>query len=295
MSMRRVRVSLLIVLAMAAARWDHVRAADAIGAAPQYVAMGSSYAAGPGITPIVDGSPIRCARSTHNYAHVLAGLRRLSLVDVTCSGATTVDVLKAGQFDQPAQLDAVTAQTQLVTVTIGGNDVFFMANLMALSCGPDTPAPRRLLGGCTVRPDALVAARFATLADSLRQIVAGVRHRSPKARVVFVNYFSVLPQHGSCARVVLTAEQADHMRAVAARLADITRQVARESQAGLLDVATLSRTHNACSTDPWVLGARPENGSLIPAFHPTQEGMQAVGAALHGYLTYNDIRTKQGP
>ena len=283
------------MLAVAALSASDVRAADPTGAVAQYVAMGSSYAAGPGITPVVDGSPIRCARSAHNYAHVLASARKLSLVDVTCSGATTADVLKGGQFGLPAQLDAVTAATELITVTIGGNDVYFMANLIAMSCGPDTSAAVRLLGGCVVRPDAQVAARFASLADSLRRIVAEARQRSPKARVVFVNYFTVLPDQGTCARVALTADQADRMRAVAARLADITRQVARQTQADLLDVATLSRAHNACSSDPWVLGAHRENGALIPAFHPTQQGMQAVGAALYGYLRYNDIRNNPNP
>jgi hypothetical protein len=153
------------------------------------------------------------------------------LVDVTCSGATTVHLLQGGQFGQPAQLDAVTPATQLVTVTIGGNDVFFMTNLIAMSCG--------LPGGCPIRPDALVQTRFASLADSLRQIVAGAH-----------------------------------------QLADITRQVAQESQADLLDVASLSRTHNACASDPWVLGAHPEAGVAIPLFHPNREALRAVGEAL---------------
>ena len=247
-------------------------AATAATAAPQYVAMGSSYAAGPGILPSVPDSPPRCARSTENYAHVLARHRGLSLVDVTCSGATTVDVLRGGQFGLPPQLDAVTAQTQLITVTIGGNDVFFMANLIAMSCG--------LPGGCPIRPDDQVDARFATLPDSLRQIVAVARQRNPKVRVVFVNYFTVLPDQGTCALVGLTAEQADHVRAVAARLADITRQVAKESSVDVLDLASLSRAHNACSADPWVLGAHPPKGESIPPFHPNREAMHAVGDAL---------------
>jgi lysophospholipase L1-like esterase len=257
----RVLLSLIVVLATTAA-----------AGAPQYVAMGSSYAAGPGITPLVPGSPPRCARSTLNYAHVLAGRRGLSLLDVTCSSATTVDVLQGGQFDQPAQLDAVTPETQLITVTIGGNDVFFMTNLIAMSCG--------LPGGCATRPDAQVQARFAALPESLRQIVAGAQRRSPKVRVVFVNYFTVLPDQGTCALLGLTPAQADQVRAVAHRLADITRQVAQESKADLLDVAALSRAHNACSADPWVLGARPQPGVGIPPFHPNREGMQAVGEAL---------------
>jgi lysophospholipase L1-like esterase len=249
----------------------------AAAATPQYVAMGSSYAAGPGILPMVPGSPLRCARSAEDYAHVLARLRGLSLVDVTCSGATTVDVLHGGQFSLPPQLDAMTSQTQLVTVTIGGNDVFFMANLMGLSCD------RRVVALCNVRPDAEVQARFAALADSLRQIVAGARARSPGVRVVFLTYFTVLPERGSCERVALTPEQADQMRAVAARLAQITREVAKETGSGLLDVAVLSRAHDACSKDPWVLGAHREPGLLIPPFHPTGAAMQAVGEALNAY------------
>lgn len=243
----------------------------------QYVAMGSSYAAGPGILPVVPGSPLWCARSADDYAHVLARLRALSLVDVTCSGATTADVLRAGQFSLPAQLDAVTPQTQLLTVTIGGNDVFFMANLLGMSCDHSVAAR------CSVRSDAQVQARFASLPDSLRRIIAGARMRSPVVRLVFVTYFTVLPDTGTCDRVALTTEQADQMRGVAAQLAMITRQVAKESGSGLLDLALLSHGHDACSKDPWVLGARREPGSAIPPFHPTREAMQAVGTALNAY------------
>jgi lysophospholipase L1-like esterase len=266
-------IGVLLTLGMALAT------APALGA-PQYVAMGSSYAAGPGILPIVPGSPLRCARSAENYAHVLARLRGWSLLDVTCSGATTTDVLQAGQFSQPAQLTAVTAATRLITVTIGGNDVFFMANLRGLSC--DRPL---LPGACTVRSDAEVEARFAHLADSLRQVVAGARSRSPNVQIIFVNYFTVLPEHGTCTRVGLTPEGSDHMRDVAARLAVITRQVAMETGAGLMDVASLSRAHDACSKDPWVLGAHREEGTLIPPFHPTQAAMTAVGNALNAYIS----------
>jgi lysophospholipase L1-like esterase len=276
MSARRsIGVALTLAMAFATAPAP----APALGA-PQYVAMGSSYASGPGILPIVPGSPLRCARSAENYAHVLARLRGLSLLDVTCSGATTVDLLHPGQFSLPAQLTAVTSETRLITVTIGGNDVYLMANLRGLSCD------RRLLPGvCTVKPDAEVEARFAHLAESLRQVVEGARSRSPNVQIIFVNYFTVLPQHGTCTRVGLTPEAADHMRGIEARLAAITRQVATQTGAGLMDVASLSRTHDACSKDPWVLGARQEEGTMIPPFHPTAAAMTAVGNALNTYIS----------
>jgi hypothetical protein len=249
----------------------------------QYVAMGSSYAAGPGIPPTVTASPVRCARSEENYAHVLAAKRKLTLVDVSCSGATTHDVLSAGQFGLPAQVDAVTEQTQWVTVTIGGNDVYYMANLIGLSCAGG-PAPQGAPGRCRVQPDDAVAERFKSLPDSLREIVMRVHAKSPKAQVVFVTYFTVLPKQGTCARVALTVEQADHMRAVATRLRDITREVARQTGSGVVDVAALSRTHDACARDPWVLGARREADESIPPFHPTREAMHDVGEALDAYF-----------
>ena len=55
----------------------------------RYVAMGSSFAAGPGLPTRVPGSPRRAGRSTGNYAHIVARALSLDLYDVTFSGATT--------------------------------------------------------------------------------------------------------------------------------------------------------------------------------------------------------------
>lgn len=60
-----------------------------------YVAMGSSFAASPGVTTSADQPPTRCARSVDNYAHLLARKLELQLTDVSCSGATTAQLLNA--------------------------------------------------------------------------------------------------------------------------------------------------------------------------------------------------------
>ena len=52
---------------------------------PTYVALGSSFASGPGIDPLLDA---RCGRSGSNYAHLVAERLGYDLVDVTCGGAT---------------------------------------------------------------------------------------------------------------------------------------------------------------------------------------------------------------
>jgi lysophospholipase L1-like esterase len=92
------------------------------------VALGSSFAAGPGLPPRAPGSPRRAGRSTGNYAHRIARALDLDLHDVTFSGATTGDILSPSAAGQPAQLDAVTPDTALVTITAGENDVGFEAH-----------------------------------------------------------------------------------------------------------------------------------------------------------------------
>lgn len=100
---------------------------------PQYVALGSSFAAGIGLGPRAPGSPLVCMRSTNGYPQQLARMRGLSLVDVTCSGATAKHVLSGGQVFLGPQRDALSPSTELVTMTIGGNDVRYVGDLAMMA------------------------------------------------------------------------------------------------------------------------------------------------------------------
>src|SRR5690606_10476488 len=111
----------------------HAAQAPALQRGMEYVALGSSYAAGAGIGPLQAGSPDRCQRTTNNYASLLAKRLGLQLTDVSCGGAKTEHLL--GPWNElPAQLDAVTGTTRLVTVTVGGNDIDYMGVLFGGSC-----------------------------------------------------------------------------------------------------------------------------------------------------------------
>jgi hypothetical protein len=63
-------------------------------------------------------------------------------------------------------------------------------------------------------------------------------------QIVFVNYFTVLPEHGTCARIALTIAEADHLRATAARPAPITQRVATQTGAGLMDASIAASADN---------------------------------------------------
>jgi lysophospholipase L1-like esterase len=248
----------------------------------RYVAMGSSYAAGPGIGRPADDPPDRCGRSADNYAHQLARRRVLQLVDVSCSGAVTASIL--GPWNgHAAQIEAVTPATRLVTVTIGGNDVGYMSGLTAASCRTlaTRKADAEALAKCPVvsRP---TEADYVRLAAAMNQIATEVHARAPKATLVFVDYLAVLPAAGVCAETPLSPADADASRETARRVVEITRKTSRERGAVVVSASVLSVGHDVCGTTPWMNGFPTPPG--VAAYHPNLAGMTAVAEALDRQL-----------
>ena len=236
----------------------------------RYVSMGSSYAAGLGVPPYQDGAPARCTRSTRNYASQLAARRGLDLVDVGCSGARTSAILQPwGEL--PAQIDAVTADTALVTVTIGGNDIGLVGGLYGASC--------RQRGETSCAPATTpTEADYAALKTAMASIVAAIRERAPKARIVLVEYPAILPPQGACAATPLTEADADAARTKAARLLSITREAAAAGGASVIAAAEFSRGHDACAVEPWMNGYPAPPGGA--PYHPNLAAMTAIAEAL---------------
>jgi lysophospholipase L1-like esterase len=248
----------------------------------RYVAMGSSYAAGPGIGRPADDPSDRCGRSADNYAHQLARRRGLELVDVSCGGAMTASVL--GPWNgHAAQIEAVTPETRLVTVTIGGNDVGYMAGLGAASCRAlaTRKADAEALAKCpaVTRP---TEADYVRLAAAMNEIATQVHARAPKAKLVFVDYLTVLPVSGVCAATPLTPADADASRETARRVVEITRRTSRERGAVVVSASTLSVGHDVCGATPWMNGYPTPPG--VAAYHPNLAGMTAVAQALDRQL-----------
>ena len=116
---------------------------------------------------------------------------------MTYSGATTGDILGPAAAGQPAQLDAVTPATRLVTITAGGNDVGFVPRLTLASL----PWPVRALPRARARVAALgdpggTDERFAQLARNLAMIARRLHERAPGCRVLAVDYLTILPPAG---------------------------------------------------------------------------------------------------
>lgn len=268
----RTALSLLTVLAASAA------SAQAPAPGSRYVSMGSSYAAGPSVgTP--DPSGASCQRSSSNYAHLVATKRHLTLIDVSCSSAVTNNILMQGQHGLPAQIEAVTADTRLVSILIGGNDIDYVGDLLALSC--------RDTGGasCHVADPTDVQRKMAALPSSLDRVIDEVRRRAPQARIVLVGYLPAIPASGpgTCAAVPLTPQDAARVRGVAIRLAQIIGGAAARDHVGIVRASMIGTGHDACAAEPFIAGYHPPRNpgwSSPAAYHPTQAGMNAVAQAL---------------
>jgi len=244
----------------------------------RYVAIGSSFAAGAGIGPVKPGTPDRCGRTQNNYASLLADKLGLILDDQSCSGAKTDHIL--GPWNEvPAQIDAVTPDTQLVTVTIGGNDLNYVGKLFSASCSPDGKSRFRPTEPC---PEAAPVdpADYAKLKENLRAISQSVQQRAPQARVVFVQYVTLVPDE-LCEATPLSINFGKVIAKIAIKLAAITKKVADETGAQALAADKLSRGHTPCDAVPWATGLPLDfDRSNGAAWHPNTAGHLAIAEAM---------------
>jgi lysophospholipase L1-like esterase len=235
-------------------------------------------------------------QSAEDYPHLLAKKRHLQLRDMSCGGATTKHILYGGQFLQGPQVDALDATTKLVTVTIGGNDVAYMASLFAASCrtGADK-MPLWMRGGvCNLPLANNVDQKLQELAESMRKVADVVHQRSPHAQLIFIDYATSLPSTGNClARLPITDEDLERGRHLAERLRQVTAEAAQQSGALLIQASEITRGHDVCSSDPWVFDWRftpSHNGWGPMAYHPNEKAMRAIADAIDARL--NEIEAQ---
>ena len=244
---------------------------------PVYVALGSSFAAGAGLGNLEAGSPWACARSVNGYPQRLARLRNLPIVDMSCSGAVTRHLLAGGQYFQGPQVRTVTSKTRLVTITTGGNDIGYVADLSLIAAskskGPIGWIVRTFWKAPASASDRDLAALRVRLVETLRAI----HERAPDATVVLATYPAILPAKGTCDKLAMTSEEAQLMRSVANSLAETTRSAAVEGDALFVDMNEIGSQHHACSEAPWTNGWRDAAGQ---PFHPTQLGATETAAAI---------------
>jgi lysophospholipase L1-like esterase len=256
-------------------------------AAPgRYVALGDSYTSAPLVPPVAPGSPAQCGQSAANYPHVLAAALRVALTDVSCGGANVGNFSKAQWDDQGPQFDALTTDTTLVTIGIGGNDNNLFASVVA-GCGATVPL---LLTGslspCQDKFGDKFANDIAGDEGNLRAALREVRHRAPGARVLLVGYPNILPKdalgRAGCliAGVPFTPGDMDYVDGIEQALNAMLARAAKAEGVQFVDTYTPSVGHDMCRLPGtrWIEPLIP----LSPAaqFHPNAAGEAATAADL---------------
>ncbi len=261
--MRRTFASLAAVAAAVTAVVAVHAPTEAAKGPLRYVALGDSYSAASGVLPPDPSSPL-CARSTVNYPHVIAGRIDARLTDVTCGAAETKD-FAASQYPGVApQLDALRPRTQLVTMTIGGNDnnTFIGAIAECGAAGVSTlgqGSPCRDQYGNQFRHDI----RHTTYPALVKALKAVHRHAS-HARVAILGYPWILPKTEGCFDKMPVAKgDVPYLRRVQATLNNAVRRAADATSSTYVGFGRVSEGHDACQPqgvrwiEPVLQGSNP--------------------------------------
>ncbi|WP_308819748.1 SGNH/GDSL hydrolase family protein [Pseudonocardia alni] len=256
--MRRLLVPLLtcaLLVVLAPAALADPAPATAATAPVRYVALGDSYAAGVGARP--DPATGDCRRSTASYPALWAARHDpASFVSVACSGATSGEVIAR-------QVRTVSADTTLVTITVGGNDTGFGPVLAACSTARDDETCLRAVRGGER------AARWAAPGGLISTIV-GVRLQAPGATILVLGYPRLFEPGADCdVPGVPNAVRREALNRAADTLDAALADAAGRFRGRFVDVRAAFAGHGVCSADPWIT---PPPASAPAVYHPTAQG-----------------------
>jgi lysophospholipase L1-like esterase len=260
----------------------------AAGAAPlSYVALGDSYTSAPGVQP-VDPAPFDCLRSSADYPHLAAATLGLTLLDRSCSGATTANLTTAQYPDQPPQFDSLKASTSVVTIGIGANDNGLFATLIDLCSEADVLDVLDIGAPCRSHLGDFLENKIIRDRPVVAQALATIQARSPAAHVFVVGYPDILPRMGNCyLHLPLTTGDVAFLNDNELALNAMLQAEAQAHGATYVDTYTASVGHDACKAEGirWVEPLLPCTLDGYPV-HPNAQGeaadARAVEAAMRG-------------
>lgn len=256
-----------------------------------YVAMGDSFAAAPGVPE--RAAPRGCHKSTNNYSSVLA--RRLDAAtfhDVTCSGATSDDVVNRQQRTDhgliPRQVDVIGPSTELITITIGANDVGLAGD--AESCQVKAVDPKPCTPEFVVGEVDRVSNLITEQVPVWSMMIDRLRTDAPRARIIVVGYGMLIRPGGCFPDQPVLPNDADYLQAKIDELDDRQRQLAAEKGIEFFDTRPMSVGHDMCAppAERYVEGYTTKD-TRVP-LHPTALGAVAVGNALTDNLVLSENR-----
>jgi lysophospholipase L1-like esterase len=262
---------------LAATATPATSAAFASPAPLKYVALGDSYSAASGTLPPDPSASPLCLRATDNYPHLLASATGASLTDVTCGGAETSDYFSSQYPGVSPQLNALSKSTNLVTMTIGGNDSSVFIDSIA-ECGALGVASLGQGSPCKDKygksfDNTINNTTYPALVKTLR----AVRTAAPNAKVAILGYLTILPASGGCfPQMPVATGDVPYLDNLQATLNSAVQRAAAATGVTYVNMTGVSQSHNACQPigTRWV---EPVIGGTNPVIvHPNALGEEAM-------------------
>lgn len=280
-----------------------------------YAALGDSYSSGEGIPPYWPGTDTeanRCHRSFLAYpAFITDGESSVpifmqassgsgSMSFIACSSARTENVRTDGvaQPGEPGtqlQQGKVTSGTDLVTLTLGGNDAGFTQMLHACGLPQCTNPSYEPFDGMPFVD--WVPAKIASIEDDLRETFSQIRSSGPNAVVVALGYPRIFSEEPEGPALCFTNDIYDldertFLNEMADYLNAIIHRAAANAGIDFVAVDEHFRGHEVCGPDgEWINGISPTvqiPGSIIAAqdktFHPNESGQREYANPANVFL-----------
>jgi lysophospholipase L1-like esterase len=272
------------------------RPAPGGGSAPiQYVALGDSYSSGEGLSPFLSGSDSSsdsCHRSPEAYPELERSLLGVSgFWFYACSGATTHDVHSVTQYapeGSPQALHAALATANLVTITIGGNDLDFHGDLV--HCGE--PWHKHCEDDASFT--SAISQKIAELPHKLLKAYNTIRrHVHKHTTVVVLGYPQLFPErqaaqdcvrlHGHFGVSLFDEGEQDYFNHEADIVDNVIAQAAGDEGFWYDSALGTFLGHAQCDPDPYLNGIVASGGGK-GSFHPDSAGQRAYATMLDQFL-----------
>ncbi len=249
---------------MVAATLPPSAGAESIAGQLHYVALGDSYASGVGAGDYSDGG---CDQSADAFPARWAATARVgSFVFAACAGATIGSVASA-------QLGALNPSANLVTITVGGNDVDFT--------GVMTDCVVHGTSTCVREVGAADASLTSTLEPRLIALYRSIGDRAPRADLVILGYPDFYDTAHSCPG--LSGESRAKIDEGIDRLDAVIADAAHAVSGHFVDVRRAFAGHEICDHSSWLHSL--DLTELAASYHPTASGQQAYAGALAAEIT----------
>lgn len=280
---RRVQIGTAVIAAVCTALSAvavHAYAADTVdndGAdnVLTYVALGDSYSSGHGASSTYVDDACKVSDSSFPYKFIaqwqatVQPANGVNFANKACTGAKVADVIAN-------QLSAVTDTTDIVTLSIGGNDLDFAS--AATKCTLQASSV------CSIALDD-ISARLDSVTEPITNLVSEIRSIALNAKIILVGYPLIFNGSANCGTLAVSADNRNKMRTMQTTFNDNLQKIATVVSGTFNDVFYADTNHyfaghQVCDSDRWINQVTDTVLEPTGSYHPNARGHVAMATAV---------------